>query len=39
MTTENHSALTHTPIDAQQAVFDDDYLQQASANALEVGRK
>ena len=34
MTTENHSALTYTPIDAQQAVFDDDYLQQASANVL-----
>ena len=34
MTTENNSALTYTPIDAQQAVFDDDYLQQASANVL-----
>ena len=34
MTTENHSALTYTPIDAQQAVFDDNYLQQASANVL-----
>ena len=34
MTTENHSALSYTPIDAQQAVFDDNYLQQASANVL-----
>lgn len=34
MTTENNSALTYTQIDAQKAVFDDDYLQQASANVL-----
>lgn len=34
MTTENSSALTYTPIDAQQAVTDDDYLRQAFANVL-----
>lgn len=34
MTIENNSALTYKPIDAQQAVFDDNYLQQASANVL-----
>ncbi len=34
MTIENNSALTYKPIDAQQAVFDDNYLRQASDNVL-----
>jgi hypothetical protein len=34
MTTDNSSALAYTPIDAQQAVSDDDYLRQAFANVL-----
>jgi glycosyltransferase involved in cell wall biosynthesis len=34
MTTENSSALTYNPISADQAVFDDDYLQKAFVNVL-----
>jgi glycosyltransferase involved in cell wall biosynthesis len=34
MTTDNSSALTYTPISAEQAVTDDNYLRQAFSNVL-----
>jgi len=34
MTTENSSALTYTPINAEQAVYNDEYLMQASQNVF-----